>query len=240
MSGGVGARLRVMLRAGRYYANFARWLVVAPLSRWPRPPARSDLLRWVKRCADRTFAIFELSITVEGAERLAGLANAIYVSNHRSWLDQPAMIAAAPHLLHFLGKAQYFELPVLGRVLKTFGCFAVQPGQASQLTERLRACLVAGGSLAVYPEGTRSRDGSFLPFRSGAYVLAAQTGVPVVPLYIYGAFEALPPARPFRELRPGAIRVVGGAPFEVPAGFVDAVDVGPYRDRFIAEWQAHA
>ncbi|MEZ4434741.1 MAG: lysophospholipid acyltransferase family protein [bacterium] len=234
-------RARLYAQAGRYYASFARWLYFAPLTRWPREPSRAELLRWVQRCAHRTFEVFELPFSVEGdVAAVAALPNAIYVMNHRSWLDQPAMIAAAPHLLHFLGNAKYFEFPVLGRVLRTFGCFPVQRGQASQLTDRLRRCLEDGGSLAVYPEGTRSRDGAFLPFRSGAYVLAAQTGVPVVPLYLYGAFEALPPERPFRELRRGPLRVRVGAPFAVPASFLDAVDVGPYRDAYIAEWQAHA
>ena len=98
----------------------------------------------------------------------------------------------------------------------------------------------AGGSLAVYPEATRSRDDTWLPFRTGGYVVSARTGVPIVPLYIYGAFAALPPQRPFAEVRPGPIRVVFDAPFVVPPGFLDDPDVTPWRDRFIAGWRAHA
>ncbi|MGK0359873.1 MAG: 1-acyl-sn-glycerol-3-phosphate acyltransferase [Bradymonadia bacterium] len=228
------------VRAARYHANFVRWLVLAPMTAWPRHPERDDLHRWVQTCARRTFEILGIEFTVEGLEHVAGLSQAIYCSNHRSWLDQPAMIAAAPHLLHFIGAAKYFDMPVLGRVLKTYGCVPWHRGRSGQLVDRLAEVVEGGGSLAVYPEATRARDNRWLPFRSGGYVLSARTGVPIVPLYIYGAFDALPPQRPFSEVQPRPMRVVFDTPFVVPPGFLDDPDVEPWRDRFLAGWTAHA
>lgn len=227
-------------RAARYHANFVRWLVLAPLTRWPGQPAPDDLHRWVQTCARRTFDILGVDFTVEGLEHTTGLGNAIYMSNHRSWLDQPAMIAAAPHLLHFIGAAKYFRMPVLGRVLRTYGCVPTHRDRPGQLVDRLTEVLEAGGSLAVYPEATRARDDRFLPFRSGGFVLSARTGVPIVPLYLYGTFAALPPERPLSEVQPGPIRAVFDAPFVAPRSLLDDPQIEPYRARFIAGWRAHA
>lgn len=224
----------------KYMAHFGWSLCVVPLA-LERQGRLSDeaLLRQVKAMAKKTFEVFDVPFEMWGQERLSAPGPYIYIANHRSWLDQPAVILAAPSLLHFLGKADYFKMPVLGTTLRLFRCLPVsrEPGA---LVELLTGALEAGGSFVLYPEGTRSASGEFLPFRSGAYVLSAKTGVPIVPLYVHGTHEVLPRARPFLELEPGPVGVEIGQPFVVPPEFVEAVDVEPYRAAFIEAWERSA
>lgn len=228
-----------LLKTARYMARFAWSLCAQPL--WLEATGRLDdqaLKRLVKQMARDAFEIFELEVELRHQERLDPEAAYIYIANHRSWLDQPAVILAAPQLLRFLGKADYFKTPVLGTTLRLFGCLPVSRDKPGALIEVLSQALAQGKSFVLYPEGTRSPSEDFLPFRSGAFVLSAQTGASIAPLYIYGAHEALPRARPFWEVKPGKIIVEVGEPFVVPASFLDAPDVAPYQEAFIKTWEA--
>lgn len=225
----------------RYMGHFGWSLCVVPLA-LERQGRLSDeaLLRQVKAMAEKTFEVFGVPFEVWGQERLSAPGPYIYIANHRSWLDQPAVILAAPGLLHFLGKADYFKMPVLGTTLRLFRCLPVRRDQPGALVEVLSEALAAGGSFVLYPEGTRSSSGEFLSFRSGAYVLSAKTGVAIVPLYVHGTHEVLPRARPFLELEPGPVGVEVGQPFVVPPEFVHEPDVEPYRAAFIKAWEQSA
>lgn len=242
MGRAVARAVRGRWRAARYFGTFVWWLAVRPALAWPARPDDAMLLRWVRRCAQDSLAALGQTITVEGGERLEGIEQAIYIANHQSWLDQPAVICASPHLLRFLGAEKYFSFPVLGGVLRRYGCVAVPKGRADDLIARVLARLEAGDSFLFYPEGTRAESDDFLAFRSGAFVAAARSGVPVVPLYLYNARRALPRLAPMRAVQPGALRVVVGEPFVVPEAFchrAGGVDTAPYRERFIEGWTRH-
>ena len=195
------------------------------------------LARLCRRAAKNTLYIFGIKYSLKGVHLLQPEKNYIYIANHRSWLDQPSVIAAAPQLLHFLGKEDYFSYPFLKTTLRLFRCVPVKKGQRSELIERLEKCLQDGGSLVLYPEGTRSRDNTFLPFRSGAYVLSAKTGVEIVPLYIHGAYENLPPASSFMMLRPQPIHVEVGEPFVVPSEFLEDPETSGYQEEYIQAFE---
>ena len=230
-------RLLHWLRVGLYFFNFVILLYIVPVV-WKFFGADDDDMgRLLRFAARNTFRIFGISWEIIGREKLSSDQNYIVIANHRSWLDQPSVILASPRLLHFLGKEHYFRVPVLRTTLRHFGCVEVKKGGRSDLIEGLATRLSEGGSLVVYPEATRSDGENFLPFRSGAYVLSAQTGTPIVPVYIYGAGEELPRARPFRDLQPYPIRIVIGDPFVADPERIDEAGIAAYREEFIAQYQ---
>jgi|MDTC01.3.fsa_nt_gb 1-acyl-sn-glycerol-3-phosphate acyltransferase len=224
------------LRVGLYFVNFVVLLYVVPVVWRLFGADDDDMGRLLRLAARNTFRIFGISWEIVGGEKLSAKQNYIVIANHRSWLDQPSVILASPRLLHFLGKEHYFRVPILSTTLRLFGCVEVKKGGRSELTESLGERLRQGGSLVVYPEATRSDGDTFLSFRSGAYVLSAQTGTPIAPVYIYGAGDALPRARPFNELQPYPIRVVIGEPFVADPNRVDEAGIAAYRDEFMAEY----
>jgi 1-acyl-sn-glycerol-3-phosphate acyltransferase len=122
----------------------------------------------------------------------------VVIANHRSYLDGLALIAALPPHFSAVIKHEMAEVPVIGWFLRRIGCRFVErePAiSAGKDTRDLLEALEAGESLAIFPEGTFSTDAGMLPFRDGAFYLAAKTSSPVVPVAIDGARKILPEGR---------------------------------------------
>lgn len=139
----------------------------------------------------------------------------VFVANHQSYMDIPAIFATMPTPLVFATKAELFRIPVFGGALKAGGFIPVYRGDRSRgkmVFDRASERLHAGGSLLFFPEGTRTGDGRIGRFRRGAFVAALAAGAPVVPLGIDGALDVLHRHR--LVVRPGTIRVRYGAPVE--------------------------
>lgn len=122
----------------------------------------------------------------------------IVIANHRSYLDGLALIAALPAHFSAVIKHEMSEVPVIGWFLRHIGCrfVAREPALvAGRDTRDLLQALEAGESLAIFPEGTFSPDFGLLPFRDGAFFLAAKAQVPIVPVAIEGARKILPEGR---------------------------------------------
>jgi len=137
----------------------------------------------------------------------------LFVANHASIIDIPALFHALPVELRFIVKRELGRVPFLGWYISAMGMIFVDRGARSQALASVRhASTLArdGQSVVSFPEGTRSRDGRIGPFKSGAFLAAIEAGVPVVPVAIAGAGLVLPPSG-FR-VRPGAIRIAVGAP----------------------------
>lgn len=145
----------------------------------------------------------------------------IFASNHESALDIWVLLALLPRAVRFLAKAELFRLPIFGAYMRLGGHVPVDRTNHGRAVESLRqaAALVRGGtSLIVFPEGTRSTDGRVHPFKKGPFVLAAEAGVPVVPVAISGAGRVTPSK--VIAIHPGTIRVAVGEPVD-PAAFPD-------------------
>jgi len=148
---------------------------------------------------------------------------ALFVSNHRSFYDIPALVGAVPTNLHFLAKKEVRKIPFLGLYAAAMGMvFIDRADSAASRTsvEHMSRLLEEGASMASYPEGTRSRSGDLLPFKTGSFVAAIKAGVPVVPVSISGSEKVLP-ADGFSP-RPGLIRVSIGEP--IPTAQMDLED----------------
>lgn len=165
-----------------------------------------------------------------GRENLAAVPHpAIFVANHNSHLDTPAIRRALPpdrrDRLAVAAAADYFfNRPAIGgAVAIAVNAFPVPRGQAASATiEPAVALLRAGWSVLIYPEGTRSPDGRTGAFKPGAAAIAVETGVPVVPIHVSGTQVAWPKGR--RLPRPGRIAVRFGRPlwFERSRGIAAA------------------
>jgi 1-acyl-sn-glycerol-3-phosphate acyltransferase len=133
-------------------------------------------------------------VSVEGKEKLARGGPFVLVVNHQSFADLIAMCFLS-HPTKYLGKESVFKVPVLGWALRIAGEVPVRRGDKASGQAALDALgdwLDRGVSVALFPEGTRSEDGSLGRFKLGAFGLAIAHTRPVVPVVIAGARDLLP------------------------------------------------
>lgn len=141
------------------------------------------------------FAIARIRIAVCGGKP-PPQAHFIYMMNHSSNLDVPAVFIHLPGEVRVLGKQELFKLPVLGLAMKVGGFVPVdRSNREAAVAGVKKAAEVArnGASFLVAPEGTRSRTGELLPFKKGAFYLAIDAGIPIQPVTVRGAYELMPP-----------------------------------------------
>ena len=132
--------------------------------------------------------------------RVEGVGNlppggAVLVANHQSAADIPLLLSAFPRPVGFLAKRELGEIPLFGKAMAAAGNLFVDredPRDAVRMLREAGARLRDGRLIVVFPEGTRSGDGSIGEFRPGAFYLAQKSGAPVVPVYIDGGYRAIP------------------------------------------------
>ena len=132
----------------------------------------------------------------------------IVVANHCSNLDPMVMGVSFPWTLRYLAKTELFRAPLFGFLIRNLGAIAVEredSQRAGAVLKLLLDLLEEGQSVLLFPEGHRSRDGRLQPLEGGFAFLALKMGVPVVPAWISGTFDALPPGGPWRW-KPVSIR----------------------------------
>ena len=144
--------------------------------------------RWLLRVA-------RVRLTVEGVEKIDPQQSYVFVANHRSYMDIPAILASIPVEFRFYAKQGLFLVPFLGTHLKRAGHLPVVRGdaRASVKSMTLGARLIQERkiSMLLFPEGGRSRAG-MREFKEGAAYIAIKAGVPIVPLGLTGTRYVLP------------------------------------------------
>jgi 1-acyl-sn-glycerol-3-phosphate acyltransferase len=116
------------------------------------------------------------------------------VSNHESFADI-LLISHLPWEMKWLSKAELFRVPVLGWLMQLAGDIPVKRGFGPSAVEAMAKCkevLADKVSVMIFPEGTRSATSELLPFKDGAFRLAIDAGVPILPLALHGTGTALP------------------------------------------------
>lgn len=132
----------------------------------------------------------------------------IFIFNHRSYLDAPVIPMAIPQNIRALGKKELASIPVFGLVFSRLAVWVDRkdPISREKSIEKLKDFLKEGHSIVVAPEGTRNDTGyALLPFYTGAFRLAAETQVPIIPMAIIGADRLLPKGTLL--MRPGTIHI---------------------------------
>jgi 1-acyl-sn-glycerol-3-phosphate acyltransferase len=135
----------------------------------------------------------------------------ILASNHASFLDPPLVGAGLKRGINYLARESLFRFPVVGWVLRRWQSVPVDRdrGGAKGLKGILDR-LLAGGAIILFPEGTRTRDGKLQPARSGIGLTVIKSTAPVVPVRVFGTFEAY--GRHLRFPRPRRVMVKYGQP----------------------------
>jgi 1-acyl-sn-glycerol-3-phosphate acyltransferase len=144
---------------------------------------------WARAC----LAVSGARLTVHGAENLARYPVAVYAANHTSYMDTPVIFGTLPFQFRILAKKELWTMPFIGWYLARSGQIPVEAEKASlsSLSAGVKA-LRAGMPLFVFPEGSRTPDGSLQEFLSGAAFLAIRAQVPVVPIALEGVYDLLP------------------------------------------------
>src|SRR3990172_2827953 len=145
--------------------------------------------------------------------RAKGLENipaevCVFVANHTSNADPPAVVGAIPRRVALLGKKEVFRVPIMARALRLASFVSVDRSNreaAIASVERALVELKKGVSFLVFPEGTRSPDARLRPFKKGTFVMAIRSGVPVVPISVVGAHRIMRKGE--FALQPGEILV---------------------------------
>ena len=154
----------------------------------------------------------------------------VFVMNHESMLDIVVAFVVLPVNLRFVAKHVLKYVPFLGWYMWATGMIFVHRGRRGASMSSLQSAgdrVRAGANVLVFPEGTRAEGHGFLPFKKGAFVLATEAQVPIVPVAIEGSGRCLP--RDGFRIRPGTIRVKIGRP--IPTTGLTRDDVGQLRDR---------
>ncbi|MBC8545384.1 1-acyl-sn-glycerol-3-phosphate acyltransferase [Clostridiaceae bacterium NSJ-31] len=124
-------------------------------------------------------------ISVEGVENLPDHGGYIICSNHRTNLDPLYIAWKGQFQLYFMAKAELFHVPVLGFLIKRLGAFPVERGKGdTSAIDHAIEILQSGRVLAIFPEGTRSKDGKLLRGKSGISLIASRSGADVLPVGI--------------------------------------------------------
>lgn len=166
---------------------------------------------WFSRVfANGIFKIAGISYEIIGLEKLDSSKSYVYVSNHSSMFDIPAIMAAVPNKASIVFKKELARIPFFGWALVTGPYVLIDrqnPEKAMKSIERAKELLITRGvSIALFAEGTRSKTGEVQPFKRGAFHLASLVNHPIVPVSIKGAEQVLPKGK--FNIVPGKIQVV--------------------------------
>jgi 1-acyl-sn-glycerol-3-phosphate acyltransferase len=172
---------------------------------------------WVARMGVRMAGV---RVEVEGLERVPAHTACIFMANHISNLDPPALIPRIPGRTSAFMKRSMMNVPILNIGFKLGEFIPVERdgsvGGAQQSVAAAARVLASGVHITTFVEGTRSPDGRLLPFKKGPFYLAMAEGVPCVPVSIYGT-EALM-AKGSLRIKPGTAHIVFHEPID-PAQF---------------------
>lgn len=161
----------------------------------------------------RAFARSFYDFRVIGEENLKLAGPALIVANHVSFLDPPFIGQAFDEPLYFFARKTLFDHPMAGKLLRSWQTIPVDKDKpdASSLKATIRL-LKSGKKILMFPEGTRSLDGEPHKAEAGVGLFIAKSSAPVLPVRIYGSYEAYPRGAKF--LRPAQIRLVVGKPYQ--------------------------
>ena len=169
-------------------------------------------LAWV---AVRLLATVLFRLRVSGAHHVPKTGGVLIAANHASYLDIPILGCGMPRRAWFMGRMDLFSGPAAW-LMRHMGWIPIRRERVDRtgFEEAIRR-VKAGEAVVIYPEGGRSEDGRLQPGKPGVGIIVAATGCPVVPAYLGGTYDVLPPGAKWIRLRP--IRVLYGAPVDFSA-----------------------
>jgi len=161
----------------------------------------------------RTMGAFYFGWRVLHSERVPRIGSVILASNHVSFGDPALVGGTLPRAINYIGRENLFAIPVFGWLIRQLKAVPVnRDGGGGAGLKAILDRLIAGGGIILFPEGTRTPDGSLLPAKPGIGLTIIKSDAPVVPVRIFGLFEAW--GRHRRFPRPGRITIKFGQPMD--------------------------
>jgi 1-acyl-sn-glycerol-3-phosphate acyltransferase len=144
--------------------------------------------------ARRVIWVTGSKVTVSGQENIPKDKGVVFIANHQSYLDIPVMIGFIDKPKGFIAKVELLKIPILSMWIKRLGgVFIVRnnPKQSLKAINQGAEKVKEGSSMVIFPEGTRSSDGTLGQFKPGSLKLAVKSGAPIVPVVIKGTINIL-------------------------------------------------
>lgn len=161
-------------------------------------------------------ALFWVKVKFTGFENVDSGRSFIVAANHQSMFDIFIIYGWLPHYFKWIMKAELRKIPLVGKACESAGHIFINrtnPVAARHGIEKAERQLKNGVSVVIFPEGTRTFTGLMGSFKKGAFRIAADLRLPVLPVTIYGAFEVMP--RSSFVVKPGTIHLVFHPPIDV-------------------------
>jgi 1-acyl-sn-glycerol-3-phosphate acyltransferase len=143
-------------------------------------------------------AFFRFLLIILGRWRIVGKENVpligplIVVCNHVSYWDPIIVGCALNRKVHFMAKTELFSYPLLGKIIRSLGAFPIKRGESDRNALRTAINLLKENQvIGVFPEGTRSKTGTLLPFKSGIHMIAYKARCPVLPVAVINSRKVL-------------------------------------------------
>ncbi|HEX4447185.1 MAG TPA: lysophospholipid acyltransferase family protein [Polyangiaceae bacterium] len=165
----------------------------------------------------------KIDLTVSGRENLRPHETYLVMSNHQSLYDIPVLFHVVGPNIRMVTKRELFRVPIFGGALAAAGFISIDRSdrhRAIASLDHARALLASGTHVWIAPEGTRSRTGELLPFKKGAFYLAFEAGLPILPVTLKGTRDVLT-----------AKGVMSHAGAQVRVVVHEKIDPRPYTER---------
>lgn len=197
---------------------------------WVYPSALFGARAWL--------SLSGMRVEVRGLEHLDSKQTYIFAANHRSYLDTATLFAYTGRRIGLFAKKELLKVPILGYGMGYVNIMAIDRSSPESARMTVRAAVErirAGRSFGVFVEGTRARPGELLPFKKGAFYMAVETGVPIVPVVIKNTDVLM--GKGTGAAYPGTIKMVLLPPIETQglSGDADVKALGAQVRAAIAE-----
>jgi len=159
--------------------------------------------------------IYGIKVNVYGSENIDPAAGKIYISNHASYLDIFVQLAKLPDDVRMIYKKEINRVPVLGWAMFCAGFVALNRDkirEAMNSLDKAAKRVREGLSVVIYPEGTRTKDGTVGEFKRGMFFLADKAKADIIPVSLTGTFELMPLGS--MKVKPGMVNMVIGKPIQ--------------------------
>lgn len=156
-----------------------------------------------------------VKVRVEGLQHVPGQGPYVFMSNHQGSYDIFALLGHLPFQFKWLAKKEIFSIPILGWAMKATGYIFIDRQVTRETVKAMKNAaekIHEGMSVVIFPEGSRSPDGSIQPFKKGGFTLAIKSKVPIIPVAIIGSREIIQKGK--LSVYPGSISIRIDRPVE--------------------------
>jgi putative phosphoserine phosphatase/1-acylglycerol-3-phosphate O-acyltransferase len=213
--------LRTTLAYGSVFPALGLGMAVGAINRSRREALNVAGSMW----GDLAMSVSGVHLRVEGEQHLWSRRPAVFIFNHQSAIDLPLMLKLVRRDVTGIGKKEIESNPVFGPIGRLAGAVFIDRANTARAIEAMAPAVEAlreGRSILIAPEGTRAKTPRLLPFKKGAFHIAMQAGVPIVPVVFRNALDALPKDALF--LRPAAVEAVVLPPVDTSGWTTEGLD----------------